>query len=237
MPASEARILANQRNAALSTGPRTEAGKQNSRANALKHGLTGAGVVLPEADVAEVERRSAAFAAETNASGEIGLALARRAALSSVRMERAADQQSAALTDRIRKVEAEFVAPEGVSGEEAARLKAEAARIAMFDPSKEASLARKYEAAAERGFFRALKELRQMERASRAGVAADASLQAQALLGSFLKMEEEGRKIDARLDAMEADLDREPPRRPIKSSYPSPFDTGIDLPFTIGRPR
>src|SRR5947199_141090 len=60
MPASEARILANQANAKLSTGPRTAEGKERSRANALKHGLTGAGVVLPEADAAEVERRAAA---------------------------------------------------------------------------------------------------------------------------------------------------------------------------------
>ena len=42
----------------------------------------------------------------------------------------------------------------------------EAGHRAMFDPSKEASLARKYEAAAERGFFRALKEFRQAQRAS-----------------------------------------------------------------------
>jgi hypothetical protein len=38
--------LSNQRNAQKSTGPRTEAGKQRSRANALKHGLSGEGVVL-----------------------------------------------------------------------------------------------------------------------------------------------------------------------------------------------
>src|SRR6516162_4198850 len=119
MPASEARILANQANAKLSTGPKTAEGKEQSRANALKHGLTGAGVVLPEADAAEVERRAAAFAAETNAPGEIGQALARRAALHSVRMERSADQQAAALAEHVRRVEAEFVAPEGVDPAEA----------------------------------------------------------------------------------------------------------------------
>ena len=88
--------------------------RKRSRANALKHGLTGAGIVLPEADAAEVERRAAAFAAETNASGEIGQALARLAALNSVRIERGADQQTAALAEHVRRVEAEFVPPEGV---------------------------------------------------------------------------------------------------------------------------
>lgn len=39
MTSSPARIAANRRNAAKSTGPRTSEGKQTSRANALKHGL------------------------------------------------------------------------------------------------------------------------------------------------------------------------------------------------------
>ena len=149
MPVSEARIAANRANAARSTGPKTAEGKENSRANALKHGLTGSGVVLAEADAAEVERRTASFTREAGATGEIGLALARRAALNSVRMERGADQQAAALTARVRKVAAEFTPPDGVEGDEAEALRLEACREAMFDPSKEAALARQYEAAAE----------------------------------------------------------------------------------------
>ncbi len=160
MPASEARIKANQQNALKSTGPKTAEGKEQSRRNALKHGLTGAGIVLPEGDAAEVKRRAIAFEKELEPTGEVGLAIVRRAALNSVRMERAADQQTVALTERIRNVEAEFVAPEGVTPEEAAKLRSEAVRRAMFDPSKEATLARKYELAAERGFYRAIKELR-----------------------------------------------------------------------------
>ena len=48
MLVSEARREANRRNAARSTGPRTEAGKAASRRNALKHGLTGSTVDLGE---------------------------------------------------------------------------------------------------------------------------------------------------------------------------------------------
>ena len=44
---SEARISANRKNASLSTGPRTEQGKMNSRANSLKHGLC-ASACVPE---------------------------------------------------------------------------------------------------------------------------------------------------------------------------------------------
>jgi hypothetical protein len=39
--ATEKQILANRRNAQLSTGPRTESGKSVCRLNALRHGLTG----------------------------------------------------------------------------------------------------------------------------------------------------------------------------------------------------
>jgi hypothetical protein len=41
------------------------------------------------------------------------------------------------------------VVPEGLDEAAVTKLRAEAVRRAMFDPSKEATLARKYEAAAE----------------------------------------------------------------------------------------
>src|SRR5256885_551006 len=54
MPASAAQIAANRRNSQLSTGPKTDEGKARSRRNALKHGLTGEGVALPDEAAAEV---------------------------------------------------------------------------------------------------------------------------------------------------------------------------------------
>ncbi len=230
-------MIANRKNAARSTGPRTDEGKERSRANALKHGMAGAGVVLPEADAAEVERRSAAFAVELNADGEVGHALARRAALNSVRMERGADQQTATLADHVRRAEAEFVAPEGVDAAEAGRLRSEAGRRAMFDPSKEAALARRYEASAERGFFRCLNELRQMERQRGAMARAAEDADVDAMMGSFRAVHEEGLRMDARLDAMEAALDRPEPRRPVNSPQFAPMGGRVDVPIAIGRRR
>jgi hypothetical protein len=49
--ATQARILANIQNAKKSTGPRTVAGKQRSRSNAVKHALTAKIVLLPEEDL------------------------------------------------------------------------------------------------------------------------------------------------------------------------------------------
>ncbi len=44
------RLRANRANAQLSTGPRTESGKQRSSLNALRHGLTSHTAVLPSED-------------------------------------------------------------------------------------------------------------------------------------------------------------------------------------------
>jgi hypothetical protein len=241
MPTSEARIRANQQNSAHSTGPKTDEGKEKSRRNSLKHGLTGSGVVLLEKDAAEVARRTATYADELGAFGEVGETLARLAALNSVRLERAADQQAAALGRHVRQVEAEFVAPEGVADDEAEQLRAEAVRAAMFDPSKEAVLARKYEGAAERSFYRALKQLRQMEIHAETLLKAEAAenqkASVDAMLGSILAAKREGDQIDAELDAMEARLNMSSLERPTRSAQFAAMAGEVDVPMTIGRSR
>ena len=51
MNLTEARLEANRRNAALSTGPRTEDGKNRSKLNAIRHGLTAQVIVMPQEDL------------------------------------------------------------------------------------------------------------------------------------------------------------------------------------------
>jgi hypothetical protein len=237
MPTSEARVQANQKNAARSTGPKTEEGKERSRQNSLKHGLTGAGVVLIEADAAEVARRTLTIADELNAIGDVGQTLVRRAALNSVRMERGADQQAASLAQRVRQAEADFVPPEGVDEAEAARLRPEACRIAMFDPSKEATLARQYEAAAERGFYRAIKQLRQMELQAETLLRAAVPAIIEPTMASFFEAQRNIREMDAEFDAMYARMNSEPQRRPENPAHLAPTNCDVDLPITIGRGR
>jgi hypothetical protein len=165
MPASEAQILANQANAKLSTGPKSEAGKERSRRNSLKHGMTGGGVVLPE----------------------------------------------------------------------------EAVRIAMFDPSKEATLARQYEASAERGFYRALKQLRQMELQAEAIIKADDqandTAEHNAMMASFFESRKASQEIEDEYADIYAKLNIPLPRGPLKSTHPASVDRLVDVPMTIGRPR
>jgi hypothetical protein len=70
---SEARLNANRRNSQRSTGPKTEQGKARSRLNACRHGLTGAGVVLPDEEAQKVAEREQQWASPgTPRSGELG---------------------------------------------------------------------------------------------------------------------------------------------------------------------
>jgi hypothetical protein len=57
----ERRIRANRANAMLSTGPRTDSGKQRSSLNALGHGLTAASAVLPSEDRAAYDTHCRGF--------------------------------------------------------------------------------------------------------------------------------------------------------------------------------
>jgi hypothetical protein len=108
MPTSEARISANHLNSLKSCGPKTVEGKERSRRNGLKHGLTGSGVVMAEDDAAEVERRAGALQAELAPRSEVGEILVRQMATLSVRMERGARQELAAVASRVRHAADDF---------------------------------------------------------------------------------------------------------------------------------
>jgi hypothetical protein len=171
MAVSQKQLKANRRNAARSTGPRTEEGKARSRGNSVKHGLTGKGIALPHEDAEAVEARFASMEAEMRPSGELARFLVRRVALLTVRIDRAALQESAALAERVREavdafddeIEALDAGPAAFPPGLIDKARAEAGARASFDPSPEATLARRYEAVSERALFRTLRELREVE--------------------------------------------------------------------------
>jgi hypothetical protein len=239
MPASEAQILANRRNAEKSTGPKTVEGKERSRANAIKHGLTGEGVALTPEVAAEVDRKTAAFEASFRPEDEPGRVLIRRAAVCAVRMERAVVQETAALSERVEKARAEAEA----NGEDPE----EAGNIALFDPSKEACLARKYEAAAERGFFRAIKEFRQHRKSadvpSAAMAEAASARESIERLGSFLPAEVKPpgpAKASPSTPAPAPKPASKPAQATSKTVFPAwkpAFGGSVDVPITIGLAR
>ncbi len=238
MPASEAQILANRQNALKSTGPKTHEGKERSRANALKHGLTGGGVVLAPESAAEVDRLTQDLEAEMRPDGTVAKALVRRVATCIVRMERGMVQENAALAERVRLAEEEAEA----KGEDPA----EAGQRALFDPSKEASLARKYEAAAERGLYRALKELRQQQadaNGPRIGSESDAIRKQIEKAASFfpaVNLAPVAPKPAAPTPPALPKPAAQPAAKSTRTVFPAwnpVFEGSVDVPITIGRPR
>ena len=155
-----------------------------------------------------------------------------RAAVLSARMERCVEHENAAIGRRVRLAQAEFVPPAGVGTAEAARLREEAGLLALFDASDEASLARKYEQAAERGFLRCLKELRAMQKDEEK--AKDAAMDRE--LASFSTegmSDDEFDQLSARFGLPPLP---EPTRRPDRSDF-GDLAGRVDVPIAVGKRR
>ena len=105
---SPARLAANRANARKSTGPRTEAGKARSRANALKHGLAGAGIALPGEDAAAIEAMFLQAQEEFAPTTLAGMRLVRDVAALWVRQDRARQYETRALAARARRASIDF---------------------------------------------------------------------------------------------------------------------------------
>jgi hypothetical protein len=86
--ATDAQMAANKRNAAHSRGPKTDAGKDASRRNALKHGMTGSGEVLAGELRETVAERAAEFTERFRPSTVDEFELVEQLAIDTVRLER-----------------------------------------------------------------------------------------------------------------------------------------------------
>ena len=88
----------NRENAQYSTGPKTEAGKQKSSLNALRHGLTGQIVVMPSEDLASYQRHLKSFTDEYRPEGATEENLVQAIADASWRLNRVAALETNLLT-------------------------------------------------------------------------------------------------------------------------------------------
>ncbi len=102
MPISEAKLLANRKNALMSTGPKTPEGKARSRQNALKHGLTGSGVALPSEDQSEIAERFTDLQLQMKPKTDAGEQLLRRLAFLTVRIGRCERHETSQTAMRVR---------------------------------------------------------------------------------------------------------------------------------------
>src|SRR6202451_3765300 len=86
--ATEQQIAANRRNALLSTGPTSDAGRNRSRMNALRHGLTGQVTTMTDEDRAAHDQFSKALIKDLAPDGAMEIQLAQRVATDSWRLNR-----------------------------------------------------------------------------------------------------------------------------------------------------
>jgi hypothetical protein len=89
MAISAAKLEANRRNAQKSTGPRTQAGKDRSKMNAVSHGCRAETLVLPEEDPQELEDRRATWTASLGPRCELEQRAVDDAVIYSWRQDRA----------------------------------------------------------------------------------------------------------------------------------------------------
>jgi len=85
---SAKQLQANRKNARLSTGPKTVEGRQRSRMNALRHGLTGQVTTMTEEDRAAHNQFSQALIKSLAPEGAMEIQLAQRVATDSWRLNR-----------------------------------------------------------------------------------------------------------------------------------------------------
>jgi hypothetical protein len=86
--ATEKQILANRRNAQLSTGPRTDLGKTRASMNALKHGITAQQIVVPGEDPAAFDQHLEQVRQALQPDGALEEQLAERIAVCMWRLRR-----------------------------------------------------------------------------------------------------------------------------------------------------
>jgi hypothetical protein len=86
---SQAQLTANQINAELSTGPRTEEGKQRSRLNAFRHGLTGQVCIFTQEDQDAFDAHCEGIRESLAPQGALELELAQSIAEDRWRLKRA----------------------------------------------------------------------------------------------------------------------------------------------------
>jgi hypothetical protein len=92
------RAVINRANAKQSTGPKTQAGKQRSSLNALRHGLTGQIVVMPTKDLQAYQLHLKSFADEYLPKGATEAHLVQALADASWRLNRVAALETNLLT-------------------------------------------------------------------------------------------------------------------------------------------
>lgn len=151
------RAAVNRENSLHSTGPRTEAGKQRTRLNALRHGLTGQTIVLPSEDLAAYQTFTKRFFDDLRPKGVLEQELVQTLADCKWRINRASAMANT--LESLGIVEAAY--PTAPDPPEAAA--ALAAARAFCENTRAIATLSMYEQRLSRQFEKALSQFRELE--------------------------------------------------------------------------
>lgn len=143
---SDARIAANRRNAAKSTGPRTEEGKEAAAQNALRHGLTARRMVTARETEADFATFAASMRAALAPEDEVEETLAERVIFYAWRLQRTALAERGVLDG----------AGNTAMGERVLMAYETPMSRVLYNRPEELIALSRYEAGLDRGFSRAL---------------------------------------------------------------------------------
>jgi hypothetical protein len=161
-----AQAMANTANSLLSTGPRTEEGKRASSANSFKHGLTSKQIVLPGEDPAAYNDLRTSLESEWRPGTTQESVLVDQIAQHAWRLQRARRVETASFNRFMPPLEG---SPRYVRG----KLQVvpvdpdEALAGAFHNNHKDFDNLRRYEAAIERSYYKAITELRKHQASRR----------------------------------------------------------------------
>ena len=155
--ATRKQLAANRRNAQLSTGPKTPAGKAAVRLNALKHGLTAENAVIIGEVAADLEELRTAFLEQLQPDGPLETALVHQIVMAQWQLTRLRGIETGLfelglfhLQDHHKELFDDYNQPQKL----AHVFRSNADTLATFG---------RYQARAERSFYRALHELQRLQ--------------------------------------------------------------------------
>ena len=158
--ASQKQIEANRRNAQKSTGPKTPEGRAAVRFNALRHGLSAETAVIPGEDPDHFEQLRDALLTEHRPVGPTEELLVQQIAHAAWRLQRIRAMESGMF--ELRWIDLGDEIAESYTGLESQDHHAYIFRDDVEGPNFFGALSR-YEARAERSFYKALRELKRLQ--------------------------------------------------------------------------
>jgi hypothetical protein len=159
---TSAQLTANRANARHSTGPRTESGKLASSRNSLRHGLTAKQIVIPGEDPAEFDTLRQELHEDYTPANTAEATLVDHIAEHTWRLQRARRAEAAMFERLMRDNETD-----------------RAIAAALVDPHGDLEKIRRYEVTIERSYYRAIEQLRKMQKERRAQAEAESGFVSQ----------------------------------------------------------